>query len=503
MSFAGIFLLCGHEEVRLKANDRSQAGLVVVITVFALTRVLAYLVGVRFDASPLGDFWQYLDPPLLRTQLLESLYYLHSQPPVYNLFLGLILKLFPGQEAVAFQVVYLGLGLTLTVAVFRIMIRLGAAVWAAVLTTLVVACSPASILYENLLFYTYPLAVGLVLTALFLHRYLENRRSLDLVGFVACLALLVLTRSMFHLAWLALAACVLALIRPADLRRIAIVGSLAFLLAGGPYIKNTWEFGSFTSSSWGGMSLARLTTWRLDKDERYRLVADLRLDPVSLYNPFRNLATYRQGAGFPLAGPTGIEALDQMLKTGGSPNYNNRSYVDISRRYLSDDLYVIRNYPTVYLGALAEAGYTYFLPTSAHWFVRQNRAHLVWWDRVYNHALYGEPVYWSDLANPPERWNIGIFSLVGYLVVAALVLVRLWHARRHLDQLSASEATLMFAGLTLIYVSLVGNAFELGENNRFRYIVEPLFWIYIVASLSRLRRGRKAGIAQEGNSVAQ
>jgi len=39
--------------------------------------------------------------------------------------------------------------------------------------------------------------------------------------------------------------------------------------------------------------------------------------------------------------------------------------------------------------------------------------------------------------------------------------------------------TLLFIWLNLLYVTIVGNAFELGENNRFRFIVDPFFLILL------------------------
>ncbi len=62
--------------------------LLAVIAMFLLSRSAAMAAGVRFDASPLGYFLQYLDPHLLRARLGESLWYLHSQPPLFNLLLG-------------------------------------------------------------------------------------------------------------------------------------------------------------------------------------------------------------------------------------------------------------------------------------------------------------------------------------------------------------------------------------------------------------------------------
>src|SRR5207245_7531778 len=93
---------------------------------FVVSRLLYWSIGVRFDSSSLGWYWQYVDPVLLKYDLVRSLVYLHSQPPLFNLFLGLVLKLFPGHEATVFQLTFLALGLTLTLSMFFLMARLGA-----------------------------------------------------------------------------------------------------------------------------------------------------------------------------------------------------------------------------------------------------------------------------------------------------------------------------------------------------------------------------------------
>ena len=69
--------------------------LLVVVSVFAVSRLAAWAAGVRFDASILTWYWQFLDVELLRHDLARSLWYLHAQPPLFNLFLGSVLKLAP------------------------------------------------------------------------------------------------------------------------------------------------------------------------------------------------------------------------------------------------------------------------------------------------------------------------------------------------------------------------------------------------------------------------
>jgi hypothetical protein len=53
--------------------------------------------------------------------------------------------------------------------------------------------------------------------------------------------------------------------------------------------------------------------------------------------------------------------------------------------------------------------------------------------------------------------------------------------------------TLLFVWLTMIYVSLVGNLTDLGENYRFRFAVEPLAALVLAATLQAAwsRRTRK------------
>ena len=55
---------------------------------FAFSRAFYAWAGLRFNDWPLGVYWQYLDPFLLKRKLGESLWNLHGQPPLFNLYLG-------------------------------------------------------------------------------------------------------------------------------------------------------------------------------------------------------------------------------------------------------------------------------------------------------------------------------------------------------------------------------------------------------------------------------
>jgi hypothetical protein len=119
---------------------------------FAISRLVCWASGVRFDIEPLEFYWQYIDPALLRNDFWRSIFYLEQQPPAFNFFLGVALHVAPSHPQVVFQAVYLALGLALSLGLFELMDRLGVDRRIALAIALIFTLSPSTILYENLLF---------------------------------------------------------------------------------------------------------------------------------------------------------------------------------------------------------------------------------------------------------------------------------------------------------------------------------------------------------------
>ncbi len=158
----------------------------------------------RFETSSLQWYWQVLDPQLLSERLLESVFYLHAQPPLFNLLLGVGLKVAGTHSAALFQLVFLVLGLAMAAVIFLMLTRFGLPPLISAVLVLVYAASPNWSMYEMWLFYDFPNAVALVLAGWCLLQYGRHRSAGWLAGFFAVLGAVVLTRSLFHLAWFVL-----------------------------------------------------------------------------------------------------------------------------------------------------------------------------------------------------------------------------------------------------------------------------------------------------------
>ncbi|MDC0216057.1 hypothetical protein OAJ75_03090 [Candidatus Pelagibacter sp.] len=62
-----------------------------IITIFIISRTLYYSLGIRFEGEP--HYWQILPIDLLKTDLLNSLFYNFSQPPFLNFIYGIAIKI--------------------------------------------------------------------------------------------------------------------------------------------------------------------------------------------------------------------------------------------------------------------------------------------------------------------------------------------------------------------------------------------------------------------------
>ena len=464
--------------------------LLVVVALFGASRVGAALLGVRFDLRPLRFFWQIVDPVLLRTELLESVLHLHAQPPLFNLWLGVMLKLPASIAQIAMQLTFLGCGLVLAAALLELQRRLGVHRGIRVVTTVLVVASPAAVLYENHLFYTYPTATLLVVGALLLHRVASDGRWRDGVLLFLTLAAVVLVRSRFHAGWLVAAAAIVGA-RPQRRRLVAVCLLPAFLLVGIWYARSFVMFGQATTGSWLGMSLAQMTTRLVSEEDRLALATLSDETAILAVRPFSPLQVYRGIVEVPP--PAGVAVLDRPRKTNGATNFHHRAYVPISVAYLAAFRAVVSERPELYGRAIGYASALFFRSGADHDWFGDNRARLDPVETVWRRVVYLQLDRVSGrLSARHVGWGLVALWMVS-LVGGGLALRRAVVERR-----TADAQTLAFALLTVVWVTFFGIVLELGENNRFRFLAEPLA---VTLAAVALARRPDEGEAEPGVSV--
>jgi hypothetical protein len=468
-----------------------------VLGAFGVSRWLLWRQGVRFDMGPLPWFFQFLEPELLKERLLESVYYLHGQPPLFNLLVGGVLKAFPESAERALGLLYTGFGLLLAASLYGLLVRLRVPRWVGAGLTVGFLVSPPTVLYESWLFYTYPEALLLCASALLLHRYAASGRGAAGVAFFALVGALALTRSAFHLVWyVALVGLVLGAAPRVPRRQalLAAAGPLLLLLA--LYTKNALHFGSFAASSWFGMNFAQLALRQLPGEERQALVREGRATELALYNPFQPLSAYP--AKYQAVRGPEVPALRREMKPSGWPNFNHVAYVGLSRAFGQESLAAVRARPGRYLENVWRGVRLFLTPASDYPFLATNRPHLRALERFYNRYVFG--TYAARTPDMRGEWLAGeevaertAWGWTG-LLLFGLGAAGVWALgeRRRTGAFSAEGITLLFLAGNVLYVALVGNLFEYGENNRLRYPIDALVLAMGAAGVAGCVRAARA-----------
>jgi hypothetical protein len=446
---------------------------------------LAEGLGIRFSASGLGTFYQYLDPVILREDLGRGLFYLHAQPPLFNLYLGVVLKTAPGWSHAAFAATFAGAGLGLLLGLGWLARRLGAPGWAAAGVPALLALTPGYLVYSHWLFYTLPVAALLVLAACALAEYARAGRACHAHLFVWAAAAVLLTRSLFHPLWLLASLAVCAGLLERRLRRPLIVATaVPLLLVGGWYAKTYALAGTFAGSSWLGISLSKW--WPLTQGELSALAAG-GVVPAFWASWVHEPDFYRPYGFFAAAGaPPGHPALAAPYKSTGAPNLNHADYARISVALEQGARNLVRLRPERYLLRTLTAARVFLQPgpdSVAH-LVDYDFAGVRWWRSVSTDLLFRtRPIrYPQDLVEPDPGLTPLLF--------VALLLFGGWRLLGRSGPNPATRAVHAFLVVTVLWVAVVSSLIEVGENDRMRWEIEPFLAALVASALGGVRAAR-------------
>ena len=452
--------------------------------------------GQRFDTGYLDYGWQLIPWNVLADDPLRSVWYLHIQPPVWNLVLGLAGWASPFGDRITVQAIMFVIGVAGAVLAARLGGRLGLGSRAATVVALVATANPEVL--KGAFEPNYELAVGTLVmaTVLMTFRVLEAR-SVEVIARRAIwlsvvVTSLVMTRSLYHPV-IIVAVLLLALWpmrrffdRRTGVRLLGAVLVVPLVAVGGWMAKNQALFGTPTLSSWFGMNLQRAVIPVLDADDLEAMRAEGKVSEIAMIGPFGRYDLYADAVE-PCVPGHHHPALDEPARVTDdySPNFNYECYLPLYEQAGRDARAVMFEHPEVWLeGRLWSLRNTFAVSMNPS---KSGSPVLRLLDDVYSVARldyrgvlsttgWGTPVY--GVLEAPTDFSITtvlLYVALSVLTVRAL-LPRRWRRRR-----SARDVAIAMAGLFAIFTVVVGAVGELGEQSRFRTAVDPLVTTTVVA----------------------
>jgi hypothetical protein len=488
--------------MQLRSDTRiTKLDALAVPAITAAGGVLYYFLGIHFDVSTLAPYMQFIDQQLLTNQLLESLWYYHANPPLLNLFTGIVLKVFGEASILVFSLAFHALGFLLALAVFALASALSESRRIAYILTALFVFSPAFVLYENWLMYTFPAAALLGLSAYALSRYVETESGRWGLAFFSCLAVIALTRSMFHLVWALVVTGGLILVLRHQLKRTLLCAVIPLLLVTGWYAKNYYLFGTFSASTWMGLGLTNITTLMVPREALAPLVRDGTLSKYALVSRYEDARQLFPDVETPF---DDIPVLHDKRKSTGKLNFNYVGLIDINNHYARDALQTVRHFPSNYLSGVKLANRLFFSPASMNcYFTLENRVAAAPMEMLYNPLFYGASILPKTTEEPHYGYsgkyvlevNTGVILIIGVPLLFLYGLIRLLRAFAGKSPYRSAEAVVLaYLLFNIAYIYSLGTLLELGENWRYRFLQEPFVLVLLsllIRDLSRVRRGRQ------------
>ncbi|KKC26056.1 hypothetical protein WP12_10600 [Sphingomonas sp. SRS2] len=472
-----------------------------LILLYLAAKIVMLLAGSRFDADNLTSWMQIIDLELLRHDLWRSLYYLHTQPPLFNLLIGLTLKLglaaFPWVMLLIYGVVTLG-GILAFHAVAadisgRPRLSFIVAAWLCV--------APSVLLFSQKLYYDGLVPWMLMMALWGLHSGAVRRSGPRLLFGFSMLAATILLRAMIHPLLLFLAAGIMVALFPGQRRRLIVtaIGPAAAILL--VLAKNFMVFGIVQLSSWAPLSLGHTTVERLPVATRIELMHQGKLSrfaPVSVFAPPGDYLKV-----MPAPAKTGVPLLDNMEKSSGEANWNHVLYTKIGPERVHDALFAMRYAPASFAKVLVTSLYHFHRPASEFKGLERNLAHIRGWDRFSNAVIGLQPTAWFgsslDKQRPQSIWLQPSYSALlltlaflgaGFACLAALL--RAVRLRQRPDESLAIP--IIIAGFGL-FVIMVSSSFDVWENNRAHYDIAPVLLLGALWFVGRRPRSAEAPAA--------
>lgn len=456
----------------------------IIAAAFVLSRVLAAWFGIHMRSEALYSYWQYLDVETLRHQLLQGLWYDHAQPPIFNALLGVMVKISGDRAPLLFSCFFKAVTLANACLLLAILHRLVTHRFIPLLLTLLYLLSPATLIFETELFYTTFISMLLLVSIFFLLRLGENDRWTTCWGVCLPLVILCLTRSLYHILWIAIALGIVLfyLRKKTPFKKMLIVASFSLLLVASWYIKNFIVFHQFSTSSWIGMNVARTVFHDHPVKDSSRIEA---------FEPFSDLKSYRpfiQGNAKQKYSGLDDRDLLQPYKNDTFLNENQIDYIEISGKYMKASKQYVAEHPFEYGQNVLQSAIIFFAPATRYPFAEPEAKKIKTYDILYSFNL-------SHFAKGKSQRRIALIvsalpKILIYLFVAWSFLLQ-WRRQGGIGMVN------FFIFATIGFVFLASSLIEHYENMRFRYEIEPLFLVLLGQSLFRIwsqpiRRGPNA-----------
>ena len=421
------------------------------------SRILVYILDINLFGISYG--FHLLDKNLLQNDLFKSLYYLHSQPIGWNLFAGILTKLFNGNIGYInnfFEIYQLLLTHSILYIVLLICKEINSKSIFQYLISIFIIFNPSILFWEKIFSYQHTVCALIVLISYFIIKLFNTKKGIYEIYVYILLLLLSLIWSAFQPVLILVIFFIFRFLKIKIQIKNIIYFIIIILLSSIPFIKNKIVFNTFTVGSWAGH---QLSTTFLDWKE----VCDLpRPEDINSNESINDLKMYEKNYNRKFNHPSLI---------GESSKYNFVGIIYRSQNCLKLTINRIIENPKEYLVGRAYA----FLASHGKFAFDVLYPKPVGWNKYY-YTL--DKLYSNSKIKLLRQIMIFIYMMIVYFYLLNLI----FFSKESVD-LKKSYFVIL---IIYFYILVIGHLATGHEQARMLYsgfIIHLLFFMHVVIKL--------------------
>lgn len=425
---------------------RERMLVLLLVAVFVLSRVGFAVFGLAPNPDWLFNHLQNADIGLLTDAPLQTVWYMHSQPPLWNLVLGTAAAISggaPGATSTLILIVHMAVSLGAILLINATLARLGVGFVLRVLAGLAQIVMPWTLFFENYVFYQHATYGLLTLFVWGWLAFLQDGRAWQAWVAFAAFALLSWFWSVFHPVMLILLLAGLILAgRGIRWGRLALPAAAALGLAILPSVKNAYVFDNPSSSSWLGLNLMKTVTWTSEEA----------LEGCTFQEAWAHARTAPDNPALP-----DLAILNAPRKATDHPNGHHHSVIAYSSRCMDVAVDLILENPVAYVkGRAWQAFRAYSTPSYIYGWTplawdrmtlftapyEASRSPIKFVGVAYFLALWGAMAWLALRRGPNQAFYLSCFIIAGVFTGVTLLLNGV---EQHRMRFSISQIQLIIA----------------------------------------------------------
>ena len=423
-------------------------------------------------------FWQSLPTHYLRYDLLKSIWLMHSQPPLHNLLFGIFVKIFYPNHYLMFQIFSVFIGAITIVLLYDLLHKI---IYNRILKTilfLIIFFNPAVFLYENYLLYTLNAGFLAVLSAWVVMRFSETRKNGYIYLLTFVINIIILYRSSFHIIIIPALICFIYIFMSKSGKTLLICVLISFISFGW-CAKNYFLYGFFGTSSWYGLNIYKFITTDFNQELRKKVLSSVSIPKAVSENNHFYTSDLSKYAVYGFNKKTEYDSLNEN-------NFHNINIPEISKIHSEAAFKIIKILPFHYLKNAAKSFAVFNQPSFTYGDLNSNKSKIKAFIEIYCKTFFFDNYLMKKIFNSDVYLLMGILSIIAALVaLLEIIFFAMKESFGFKKDFKKRGLILSYMLFIIIYYTLISCLFEIGENNRFKFLVEPLIYIIVFYAIEK------------------